>query len=138
MLPSILMMPFFNWSPLPLKHPESANALTYLFLQPLSLGGHTLVAFVHVAGAQPADEHLALATVELLQVLVLGADLLSQVARWWDQLMLLQGLLGLVGLQVGLAEGAHTHQAALDRLSLFTFAHVAWHCCSGELTFGSR
>ena len=62
------------------------------------------MAFVRAAGAQPADEHLALATVELLQVLVLGADLLSQVACGWDQLVLLQGLLGLVGLQVGLAE----------------------------------
>lgn len=76
---------------------------SYLFLKALSLRGHTLVAFVLVAGAQPADEHLALAAVELLKVLVLGANLLSQIARGCDQLMLLQGFLGLVGLQVGFA-----------------------------------
>lgn len=81
----------------------AASTLAHLFLQALSLGGHTLVVFVLVAGAQPADEHLTLATEELLQVLVLGADLLSQIARGGNQLMLLQGLLGLVGLQVGFA-----------------------------------
>lgn len=80
---------------------QVAAARAHLFLQALDLGGHTLVAFVLVAGAQPADEHLTLATEELLQVLVLGADLLGQVARGCDELVLLQGLLGLVGLQVG-------------------------------------
>lgn len=79
----------------------AASISAYLFLQALGLGGHTLVAFVLVAGAQPADEHLTLATEELLQVLVLGADLLGQIARGCDELVLLQGLLGLVGLQVG-------------------------------------
>ncbi len=82
---------------------NAVSALAHLFLQALSLGGHTLVAFVLVAGAQPADERLTLATEELLQVLVLGADLLGQIACGWDKLMLLQGLLGLVGLQMGLA-----------------------------------
>lgn len=47
------------------------------------------MAFVLVAGAQPADEHLALSAEELLQVFVLGADLFGQVACWWDELMLL-------------------------------------------------
>lgn len=100
----------------------------YLLLQALSLGGHTLVAFVLVTGAQPADEHLAMAAEELLQVLVLGADLLGQIARGYDELVLPQGLLGLVGLQVGFAVRAHAHQAALDRLSLLAFAHVTGHC----------
>ena len=94
------------------------------------------MALVQVTGAEPADEDLALATEELLQVLVLGADLLGQVARGCDELVLLQGLLGLVGLQVGVAVGAHTHQAALDRCSSIPFAHVAGHCGGGELPFG--
>ena len=49
----------------------------YLFLHTLRLCGHTLVTLVLVAGAQPADVNLAGAAVELLQVLVLGADLLG-------------------------------------------------------------
>lgn len=96
------------------------------------------MAFVLVAGAQPADEHLTLAAEELLQVLVLGADLLSQVAGGRDELMLLQGLLGLMGLQVGLAVRAHAHQAAFDRPPPLSFANVASHRRGGELLFGSR
>lgn len=83
------------------------------------------MALVLVAGAQPADEHLALAAIELLQVLVLGADLLRQVGRGRDQLVRLQGLLSGVGLQVGGAERGHARQAALDRRSPLPFAHVA-------------
>lgn len=109
----------------------------YLSVQSLSLGGHTLVVLVMVAGAQPADEHLALAAVELLQVLVLGADLLGQVAGGRDELVGFEGLLGLVGPQVGVAEGAHTHQAALHRRTLLSFAHVARHDCAGQGDSGS-
>lgn len=94
------------------------------------------MTFVLVAGAEPADEHLALAAAELLQVLVLGADLLGQIACGRDELMLIQGLLRLVRLQVGFAVGAHTHQAALHCCSLLSFAHVTWHCRGGQLPFG--
>lgn len=109
----------------------------YLSLHSLGLGGHTLVTFVLVASAQPADEHLALATEELLQILVLGADLVGQIARGCDELVRLQVLLGLVGLQVGLAVGAHAHKAALDCGFLFSFAHVAGYGRRGQLAFGS-
>lgn len=108
----------------------------YLLLQALGLGGHTLMAFVLVAGAQPAHEHLAVAAEELLQVLVLDADLLGQVAGGCDELVLPQGLLGLVGLQVDLAVRRHAHQAALDGLSLLPLAHVACHRRRGELRLG--
>lgn len=111
--------------------------MSYLLLQALGLGGHALVAFVLVAGAQPAHEHLAVAAEELLQVLVLDADLLGQVAGGRDELVLPQGLLGLVGLQVGLAVRRHAHQAALDGLSLLPLAHVARHRRRGELRLGS-
>lgn len=86
------------------------------------------MSFVLVAGAEPADEHLTLSTEELLQILVLGADLLGQIARGRDEFVLLQGLLGLVRLQVGFTVRAHAHQAALDRRSLFSLAHVTRHC----------
>lgn len=102
-----------------------ASIPAYLFLQTLNLGGHTLVAFMLVAGAQPADECLALAAEELLQVLVLGADLLGQVTGRCNEFVLLQGLLGLVRLQVGFTVGAHAHQAAFDCLSLSPLTHVA-------------
>jgi len=137
--------------PPPLKHPRCVRVVCvcvcvgggglvpgrsirplYLLLQPLHLGGHALVALVLVAGAKPAHEHPALAAVELLQVLVLRADLLRQVGGGRDQLVRLQGLLGGVGLQVRGAERAHARQAALDRRPLRPLAHVARHLRRGE------
>lgn len=96
------------------------------------------MVFVLIAGAQPADKHLALATEELLQVLVLGADLLRQIAGRRYELMLLERLLGLVRLQVGLAEGAHARQAAFHGGTLLPFAHVALNVAGGQLGLGSR
>lgn len=66
---------------------------------------------------------------------MLGADLLCQIAGRRDELMLLERLLGLVGLQVGLAEGAHTHQAALQGNTPLPLAHVAQNGCGGQLGF---
>lgn len=37
---------------------------------------------------------------------------------------------------MGLAVGAHTHQAALDCSSFFIFAHVTWYDRGGKLLFG--
>lgn len=114
----------------------AAPSSAHLFLHALSLSGHTVVAFVLVAGAEPADKRLALAAAELLQVLMLGADLLGQIARGCDELVLIQGLLGLVRLQVGFAVGAHTHQAALHRRPRLSFTHVTRHCGGRQLPFG--
>lgn len=94
------------------------------------------MVLVLVAGAQPADEHLAVAAEELLHVLVLRADLLRQVADGRDELVLLEGLLGLVGPQVLLAEGAHARQAAPHRRALLLLAHVAQHGRRGQPGFG--
>ena len=108
----------------------------HLSLLALHLGGDTLVALVLVAGAQPADVHLARATVELLQVLVLRADLLGQLARGGDELVLLQLLLRVVGLQAGLTVRAHARQAALHRRPPRSPADVAGHRRGGQLRPG--
>ena len=87
------------------------------------------MVLVLVTGAQPAHKNLALATVELLQVLVLGTDLLRQLARGRNQLMLFQLRFRLMRFQVGLAVGRHTHQARLHRSPLVSsaVAHVTGH-----------
>lgn len=71
------------------------------------------MALVLVAGTQPAHVHLTGAAEELLQVLVLGADLLAQVTGGRDQLVVLQLLLCIMRLQVSLAERCHAHQTRL-------------------------
>lgn len=74
--------------------------------------GRAFVALVLIARTQPAHVHVTGSTEELLQVLVFGTHLLAEVSGGRDQFVALQ--LGVVGLQVGIAERRHAHQTRLD------------------------
>lgn len=83
------------------------------------------MTFVFLHRAQHADTHLVGAAEQLQALLMLRADLPVQVTDFVHQLVPLEGGRLVVGLEVLLAVGSQTHEAALDGFVLFAHADVA-------------
>lgn len=86
---------------------------THLFLGPLGPSRNDVVVFVLIHHTQNAHRRLVSATKGLQQLVVLGAELLSHLACSFDQLVLHQGRILVVRLEMGLAVRRQAHQAGL-------------------------
>lgn len=102
-----------------------ARPEAYLLLRSLLLRRHHVVTFVFLHRAQHADAHLVGAAEQLQAFLMLRADLPVQVTDFVHQLVPLEGGRLVVGLEVLLAVGGQTHEAALDGFVLLAHADVA-------------
>lgn len=102
-----------------------ARPEAYLLLRSLLLRRHHVVTFVFLHRAQHADAHLVGAAEQLQAFLMLRADLPVQVTDFVHQLVPLEGGGLVVGLEVLLAVGGQTHEAALDGFVLLAYADVA-------------
>lgn len=97
------------------------------------------MAFVLLHRAQYADTHLVSAAEQLQALLMLWADLPVQVTDFVHQLVPLEGGRLVVGLEMLLAVGGQTHEAALDCFVLLAHADVAADVLgSGIVVVGGR
>ena len=86
---------------------------TYLFLSPFSSSRDDVVMFVFIHHAQHTHGRVISATKSLQQFVVLCTELLPHLTCGFDQLVLHQGGIVIVGLDVSLAVGRQAHQAGL-------------------------
>lgn len=98
---------------------------THLFLSPLSSSRHDVVVFVFIHHAQDAHRCLIGATKSLQQLVMLCTELLPHLTRGVDQLVLHQGRVVIVSLDMGVAVRCQAHQAGLLSLLLPCCAEVA-------------
>lgn len=83
------------------------------------------MVFVFIHHAQNAHRCLISATESLQQLVMLCAELLSHLTRSFDQLVLHQGRVVVVRLDVSLTVGCQAHQAGLLSFLLLCCAEVA-------------
>lgn len=108
------------------------KTVTNLFLCPLLLRRHHVMAFVLFDRAQDTDAHLISAAEQLQTLLMLRTDLSVQMADFIHQLVPLKSCRLKVRLQVLLTVGSQAHQTGLDGFVLLANADVAanvlWSC----------
>lgn len=102
----------------------SVEMTTHLFLSPLCSSRDGIMVFVFIHHAEDTHRRLISATKCLQQLVMLRTDLLSHLARSFDQFVLHQSRILIVRLQVGLAVGRQAQQARLHRLLLPRRAEV--------------